>query len=81
MFTDWGAPYTPGRWTYIYVAGWAGEDFLSYEESVEAVLTTIGHEWAHFEQWRLGKPYSESGATRRAKGLVNRWRSSNVDTN
>lgn len=39
-------------------------------EAIAAVLTNFLHEWAHYEQYRDGKPIQERGVNVRAKSLA-----------
>jgi predicted SprT family Zn-dependent metalloprotease len=46
---------------------------LNKGDSKMLILTTLAHEWHHYEQWRDGKPMSHRGMERRVRTLMDEF--------
>lgn len=44
---------------------------------VDEVLDTLFHEWGHYLQFKEGKKFSESGASRRASSMLKKFKEEN----
>jgi hypothetical protein len=49
------------------------EGACSRADALDAVLHTVAHEWAHYEQWRDGRQPTERGVNKRATHLLHNY--------
>jgi hypothetical protein len=67
----WGAFRAGGdNRPQIIIPGHKPDELTDAEWLAEMLPTTIAHEWAHYEQYRDGKPVQERGVVVRARSLA-----------
>ena len=54
----------------VVSTGFYEEAYVSRSKVIAGVLQTLGHEWAHYEQWRDGRLVTERGVEVRGRSLV-----------